>query len=168
MLPEAFSEGQLKILEDITMTLAKLSNSWHPSFPSLFDRFFDGDLMDWNISNYSSTDTTLPAVNVKENENEFHIDVAAPGLKKEDFKLHYNNGRLTISSEKKNEEEVKDGEKLTRREFCYQSFQRSFTIAENVVDAEKIAASYDSGILHISLPKREEIKPKPAKEIAIK
>ena len=150
------------------MTLARLSNNAFPSFPSLFDRFFDGELMDWNRSNYSSTDTTLPAVNVKENEDEFLIDVAAPGLKKEDFKLHYDNGRLTISSEKKNEVEEKDGEKITRREFSYQSFQRSFTVAETVVDAEKIAANYESGILHITLPKREEVKPKPAKEIAIK
>lgn len=150
------------------MTLARLSNSGFPSFPSFIDRFFDGELMDWNRSNYSSTDTTLPAVNVKENDNEFLIDVAAPGLKKEDFKLHYDNGRLTISSEKKNEVEEKNSEKVTRREFSYQSFQRSFTVAENVIDAEKIAANYESGILHITLPKREEVKPKPAKEIAIK
>jgi HSP20 family protein len=155
-------------MEDKIMTLAKLSNNWFPSVPSLFDRFFDGELMDWNRSNYSSTDTTLPAVNVKENENEFLIEVAAPGLKKEDFKLNYDNGRLTISSEKKNEAEEKEGEKISRREFSYQSFQRSFSIAENAVDAEKIAANYDSGILHITLPKREEIKPKPAREIKIK
>ncbi len=158
---------QTKILEDNIMTLAKLSNNWFPSVPSLFDRFFDGELMDWNSSNYSSTDTTLPAVNVKENENEFLIDVAAPGLKKEDFKVHYDNGRLSISSEKKNEFEEKKGEKITRREFSYQSFQRSFTVAENIIDAEKIAASYENGILHLSLPKREEVKPKPAKEIAV-
>lgn len=150
------------------MTLAKLSNNWYPSLPSLFDRFFEDGLMDWNSSNYSSTDTTLPAVNVKENENEFLIDVAAPGLTKEDFKLHYDNGRLTISSEKKNEAEEKEGDKVTRREFSYQSFQRSFTVAQNVVDAEKIAANYESGILHIALPKRDEVKPKPAKEIKIK
>ncbi len=149
------------------MTLAKLSNNWYPSLPSLFDRFFDGDLMDWNRSNYSSTNTTLPAVNVKENNNEFLIEVAAPGLKKEDFKLHYESGCLTISSEKENEVEEKEGEKIARREFSYQSFQRSFTIAENVIDAEKIAANYENGILHISLPKREEVKPKPPKEIAI-
>lgn len=150
------------------MTLARLSNSTFPSLPSFFDRFFDGDLMDWNRSNYSSTDTTLPAVNVKENDNEFMIDVAAPGLKKEDFKVNYDNGRLTISSEKKSEVEEKDGEKVTRREFSYQSFQRSFTVSENAVDAEKIAANYNDGILHILLPKREEIKPKPSKEIKIK
>jgi HSP20 family protein len=150
------------------MTLAKLSNSWIPSVPSLFDRFFDGELMDWNSSNYSGTNSTLPAVNVKETDNEYFIDVAAPGLKKEDFKVHYDNGRLSISSEKKSEVKEKDGEKVTRREFSYQSFQRSFTVSENVVDAEKIAANYESGILHIALPKREEVKPRPAKEIAIK
>lgn len=150
------------------MTLAKRTNNWYPSVPSFFDRFFDGELMDWNNSNFSSTDTTLPAVNVRENENEFQIDVAAPGLKKEDFKVHFDNGRLTISSEHKNLDEQKEGEKVTRREFSYQSFQRAFTVAENVVDAEKIQASYENGILHISLPKREEVKPKPAKEIKIR
>ncbi|MFC2080464.1 Hsp20/alpha crystallin family protein [Bacteroidota bacterium] len=150
------------------MTLARLSNNAFPSFPSFFDRFFDGELMDWNRNNYSGTDTTLPAVNVRENDNEFLIDVAAPGLRKDDFKIQYDNGRLTISSERKNEKEEKDGEKLSRREFSYQSFQRSFTVAETLIDADKIAANYESGILYITLPKREEVKPKPAKEIKIK
>ncbi|MBI9060672.1 MAG: Hsp20/alpha crystallin family protein [Marinilabiliaceae bacterium] len=150
------------------MTLPRLTNSNFPSFPSLFDRFFDGEIMDWNRSNYSSTDTTLPAINVRENDNEFLIDVAAPGLCKDDFKVNYDNGNLTISSEKKNEVEEKKDERITRREFSYQSFQRSFTVSENVVDGEKITANYDNGILHIMLPKREEVKPKPAKQIEIK
>ena len=60
------------------MTLARLSNNWFPSVPSLFDKFLEGDLMDWNSSNYSSTNTTLPAVNVKENDNEFLIEVLHP------------------------------------------------------------------------------------------
>ena len=124
--------------------------------------------MDWNRSNYSSTDTTLPAVNVKENNNEFLIDVAAPGLSKDDFKINYDNGHLTISSERQDSKKEKNDEKITRREFSYQSFQRSFTVAETVIDSEKISASYESGILHIALPKREEVKPKPAKEIRIK
>ena len=64
--------------------------------------------------------------------------------------------------------EEKDGEKVTRREFSYQSFQRTFTVPENVVNAEKIAAKYADGILHVTLPKVEEVKPKPAKQIAIK
>ncbi|MCU4166449.1 Hsp20/alpha crystallin family protein [Marinilabiliaceae bacterium A049] len=149
------------------MTLARLNNRF-PSMPSIFDRFFDGELMDWNNSNFSSTNTTMPAVNVKENDNEFSIDVAAPGMKKDDFKVSYDNGRLTISSEYKNESEEKEDEKVTRREFSYQSFQRSFTVEETAVESENISASYENGILHITLPKREEIKPKPAKQIDIK
>lgn len=154
-------------MEEFAMTLAKLSNNWVPSFPSLFDRFFDGDLMDWNSSNFAGEKSTLPAVNVKENDNEFQIEVAAPGLKKEDFKLNFDNGRLTISSEKRDENLEKDGEKVTRKEFSYTSFQRSFTVADNVVNADKISAKYNNGILHVILPKREEVKPKPAKQIKI-
>ena len=149
------------------MTLARLSNNWFPTTPSFFDRFFEGVLMDWNRNNYSSTNSTLPAVNVKENDNEFLIEVAAPGMSKNDFKIEYDNGQLTISSEHKDKKEQKEGEKVTRREFSYQSFQRSFTVSETAVDAEKIKANYKEGILFITLPKREEIKPKPAKEIKI-
>lgn len=154
-------------MEELTMTLAKLSNNWFPSFPSWVDRFFDGDLMDWNSSNFAGEQSTLPAVNVKENDNEFQIEVAAPGLKKEDFQLHLDNGRLTISSEKKDEKVEKEGEKVTRKEFSYQSFQRSFNVAEDVVNADKIVAKYNNGILYVTLPKREEVKPKPAKQIKI-
>jgi HSP20 family protein len=154
-------------MEGRTMTLAKLSNSDFPSFPSFLNRFFEGDLMDWSNSNYAGVNSTLPAVNVKENEEEFLIDVAAPGMKKDDFKVNYNNGRLTISSEIKNEKSEKNDEKYTRREYRYQSFQRTFTIAENIVDGESIQAKYLDGILSITLPKREEVKPKPAREIKI-
>jgi len=143
------------------MTLARLSDRL---FPSFFDKIFEGDLMNWN---YASDNSTLPAVNIKENENEFLIDVAAPGMKKEDFKVSYDNGRLSISSEHKTEHEEKEGEKVTRKEFSYQSFQRSFTVSEGVVNAEQIGAKYENGILHVTLPKREEVKPKPAKEIKI-
>ncbi|MDX1283935.1 MAG: Hsp20/alpha crystallin family protein, partial [Draconibacterium sp.] len=94
-------------------------------------------------------------------------DVAAPGLAKNDFKVNYNNGRLVISSERKHNSEEKDGEKITRREFSYQSFQRSFTVPENIVNADKISANYNEGILHVVLPKREEVKPKPARDIKI-
>lgn len=148
------------------MTLMKRTQDYYPTFPSFFDKFFEGNLMDWNNWNYSSTDTTLPAVNVKEDKDSYTIEVAAPGMAKEDFKVDYENGRLTISSERKNESKEKDGN-YTRREFSYQSFQRSFTVPENIVNGEKIAASYKEGILHISLPKREEVKPKPAREIKI-
>ncbi len=149
------------------MNLARLTNNWIPSFPSWADKFFEGDLMDWNSANFAGERSTLPAVNVKENDNEFQIEVAAPGLKKDDFKLNFKNGKLTISSEKKVEKEEKEGEKVTRKEFNYQSFQRTFNVSENVVNTDKISAKYADGILHVKLPKREEVKPKPAKEIKI-
>jgi HSP20 family protein len=139
----------------------------YTSFPSLLDKFFEGNLMDWNTRNFAGSNSTLPAVNVKENDDEFLIDVAAPGLSKEDFKLNYDNGRLTISSEKSEKKEEKEGEVVTRKEFSYQSFQRSFTVPETVVNADNITAKYNNGILHVTLPKREEIKPKPAKQIKI-
>jgi HSP20 family protein len=153
-------------MEGFIMTLMKRTQDWYPTFPSFFDKFFEGNLMDWNNWNYSSTDTTLPAVNVKEDNDSYMIEVAAPGMTKEDFKVDYENGRLTISSERKNESKEKDGN-YTRREFSYQSFQRSFTVPENIVNGDKIAATYKEGILHISLPKREEVKPKPARAIKI-
>jgi len=151
-------------MEGLIMTLARLSNNW---VPSLMDKFFEGNMMDWNSNNYAGANSTLPAVNVRENDNEYYIDVAAPGLKKGDFNVSYDNGRLSISSEQKAEHEEKDGEKVTRREFSYQAFQRSFSVPENTVNADKIVAKYDNGILHVTLPKREEAKPKPAREIKI-
>ena len=145
------------------MTLAKRSDNFLPSF---FDRFFNSDLMDWNLTNFSSTNTTLPAVNVKETDDDYFIEVAAPGMQKKDFKVNFQNNVLTISSEKEEEKNEKD-DSYTRREFCYQSFQRSFRVPGHDVDSDKISASYADGILIVKLPKREEIKPKPAREIKI-
>ncbi len=139
-------------MEGLIMTLMKRTQDWTPTFPSFFDKFFEGNLMDWNTWNYSSTDSTLPAVNVKENNDAFVIEVAAPGMTKNDFKVNYDNGRLTISSERKNEKK-EEGENYTRREFSYQSFQRSFSVPENVVSGAKITANYKDGILSVGLPK---------------
>lgn len=149
------------------MALARLSDNVFPSFPSMFERFFEGDMMDWNRGNFADRNATLPAVNVIENDDEYRIEVAAPGLKKSDFNLNFENGRLTISSERKDERQEKSGDRFNRREFWYQSFQRSFTLSENVVNTGKISARYEDGILYITLPKRDEVKPKPAKAIKI-
>lgn len=135
------------------MSLVRFSQS------PLFDRFFDGELFDWSNKNFSQTNTTLPSVNIKENENEYMLEVAAPGFEKEDFKIEHNNDLLTISSEKKVEKETKEGERFTKREFSYQSFSRSFTLPQTA-DGEKISANYEKGILTVSIPKREEAKPK--------
>lgn len=135
------------------MSLVRFSQS------PLFDHFLDGELFDWSNKNFSQTNTTLPSVNIKENENEFSLEVAAPGLEKEDFKIELHNDLLTISSEKKMENEVKEGEHFTKREFSYQSFSRSFTLPQTA-DGDKINANYEKGILKVSIPKKEEAKPK--------
>ena len=84
--------------------------------PSLFDRFFDGDLFDWSNRNFSNTNTTIPSVNIKENADAFMVEVAAPGFEKGDFKIELNLNTLSISSEKKVENETKEGEIFTKRE----------------------------------------------------
>lgn len=144
------------------MSLVRLSNQ----LPSLFDRFFENDIFDWSSRNYSETNTTLPSVNIKEDSEGYHVEVAAPGFEKKDFNIEVNNDVLTVSSEKKLENETKNEENFTRREFSYQSFCRSFSLP-SIVENDKISAKYDNGILKISIPKREEAKPKPARQIAI-
>ncbi len=144
------------------MSLVRFSNQ----LPSMFDRFFEGDLFDWSNRNFSLTNTTLPSVNIKENTEAFTVEVAAPGFNKSDFKLELNHDLLTISSEKKVENETKEGEQFTKREFSYQSFSRSFTLPQTA-DGEKIEASYEHGILTVCIPKREEAKPKPTRTIEI-
>lgn len=144
------------------MALARLSNQ----VPSLFDNFINNDFFGWPELNFPATDTTLPSVNIRESEEDFEVEVAAPGFEKTDFKIELNHDQLTISSEKQNNEEVPEGQEYTRREFSYQSFTRSFTLP-NSVDNEKIAAKYENGILRIIIPKKEEAKPKPPKQIPI-
>jgi len=106
----------------------------------------------------------VPAVNVKEDETAFHIEVAAPGLKKEDFALNLNNNHLTISAKQENSSEEKE-DKYTRKEFSYSSFERSFRLPKNV-NSELIAAAYTDGILKIDLPKVEKQVVEP-KQIAV-
>ncbi|MEA4851775.1 hypothetical protein SDC9_182731 [bioreactor metagenome] len=134
--------------------------------PSLFDRFFDGEMFDWSNRNFSNTNTTLPSVNIKENPDAFTVEVAAPGFDKNDFKLELNHNTLTVSSEKKVESETKENEVFTKREFSYQSFSRSFTLPM-IADGERISANYENGILLVSIPKKEEAKPKPSRMIEI-
>lgn len=139
------------------MTLVRFSNR----IPRLFDHFLENDLFDLSNSNFSETNTTLPAVNVKEKKDAFEIEMSAPGLKKEDFNVELNNNLLTISCEKKDEDETKDEDgKYTRREFIYQSFSRSFNLPDTI-DKEKIDAKYEDGILTLSVPKKENVIPSP-------
>jgi HSP20 family protein len=144
------------------MALAKFSHQ----FPSLFDHFFETDLFDWSNRNFSDTNTTLPAVNIKENHDGFEVEMAAPGFTKNDFRIELNHDLLTISSEKKIENETNEGKRFSKREFSYQSFLRSFTLP-NTADNDKINAKYEKGILKVNIPKKEESKPKPPKQISI-
>jgi HSP20 family protein len=126
--------------------------------PSLFNDYF---LNDW-FSRSTLNDTgSLPAVNVKETNDAYELEVAAPGLKRDDFKVEMNNDRLIISAEKKVEDkEGKEDGDYVRREYSYQSFMRSFSLPESMVDGDKISAKYSDGVLHIHVPKTENAKPR--------
>ena len=143
------------------MTLVRYNNRFPRFFDDFFtkdmDRFFDG-----------TNATNLPAVNVKEDENGFQVEVAVPGFKKEDFKVELDQDVLTIATEQEEKHEEKDEQSnYVKREFRHRAFKRSFRLPENVVDGDKIEARYEAGILHLTLPKREEVKPKPARLIDI-
>ena len=131
--------------------------------PGLNDHFFDNDFMSDFFD--SSVNKTIPEVNVLENNDAFMIEIAAPGLEKKDFKIDLNNNVLTISSEKE-AKQVDEKEKYIRREFSYSSFQRSFSLPDSV-NQDKIKANHKDGILSIEIPKRDEAKEKPRKEIKI-
>jgi len=136
-------------------------------FPNVFDDLFTRDLWNWGLTNNSSTNTTVPAVNIRETADNYDVEVAAPGMTKDDFKVELDGNTLVISSEKKDEREQKEGERYTRQEFSYQSFQRSFQLHKDVVDIDKIEAKYENGVLHLMIPKKEEVKQKPPRMIQI-
>ena len=121
----------------------------HPFYNGLLNDF-ENDLFKHKNNN------NVPAVNIQEDEKQFLLELAVPGLKKDDFKIDLENQVLTISSEIKEETEETENN-YTRREFVYTSFSRSFTLPKSIV-AEKIKADYKDGILKISLPKNKETK----------
>jgi len=134
--------------------------------PSLFEDFFrpwnglfdNGHL--WNRV------MEVPAVNITEHKNQYLISLAAPGLKKEDFKIDLDDNLLTISAEKEENKEEKD-ELFSRKEYNYSSFSRTFTLPEEM-NKEKIEAVYEDGVLKISVPHNKEIKRPSAKHIDVK
>lgn len=140
---------------------AKRNSTFNNEINHLFKQF---DTMLPKAQFHNSYYQSIPAVNVKESETGFEIEVAAPGLKKENFKLSLHENRLTISATQEQQQEEKT-DKYTRQEFNYNQFQRTFTLPKNV-DGEKIEATYVDGILHVGLPKKEELKPA-VKEIAV-
>jgi len=131
-----------------------------PSISSWMDDFFP----DSGIPKPSVTGVSIPAVNVTETKDAFKLSVAAPGFKKEDFKLEVKNGFLTISGESSAEKEDKE-ETFTRKEYSYNSFSRSFSLPENV-KAEDVVAKYADGVLKVTLPKKKADE-KPVKQISV-
>lgn len=114
--------------------------------PSIFNDFFDNE---WIVKPNFST----PAINVIENEKDYKVEVAAPGMNKEDFNIHLNeNQELVITVEKNSQNEQKEEKKYLRREFSYTKFQQAFQLPDNV-DKEKIGAKVENGVLEITLPK---------------
>ncbi|MBT1696722.1 Hsp20/alpha crystallin family protein [Fulvivirgaceae bacterium PWU4] len=146
--------------------LVKSNGSLFPAIPSLLDDFFGRNWLDSTVANWRTSGATMPAVNVQETNDDYQIEVAAPGMKRDDFKIELDNNVITISSQREDSHEEKDGN-YTRREFSYQSFQRSFTLPQNGVKGEEIKARYVDGILRITVPKTEDARKKPAKQIAV-
>ena len=149
------------------MTLMKRNGNPQNSWPALFDDFFNRDLFNWGQSNFSDTNTTIPAVNIKETNDNYEVEVAAPGMTRKDFKVELDGNMLTIRSERSDEQENKQDENYTRKEFSYQSFVRTFNLPKDVVDSEKIQAKYSDGVLHLLIPKKEEAKQRQPRLIQI-
>lgn len=148
------------------MSLLRRNDSGYSTLPSLWDNFLNRDIFNWG-SNYANSGSNVPSVNIKETPNSFEVELAAPGMEKKDFKVELDGNTLSISSERQEEQEEKDGENYTRKEFSYRSFYRTFHLPKDVVDADKIKAKYENGLLQLSVPKREEAKQKPSRLIDI-
>ena len=145
------------------MTLVKFNNGHknhavNPFFSDVFDSILNDSFLGDKLA------SRVPAVNISENEGEFHIELAAPGFKKEDFKINLDKNVLTVSADKK-DEKVEEGKKFSKREYSYNSFTRSFTLPE-VADAAKIEAAYTDGVLKLVVAKKEEAKVQ-SREIAV-
>jgi len=129
------------------MNLVKFNQ--YPTFTDLLENIERNFL-----GRVDETSGDIPAVNIKEENDKFVLELAAPGMKKDDFKINLDNYQLTISAETKNEKKEKEGN-YTRREFVFNSFSRSFTLPKTI-DIDKIKADYKNGVLDIVLPKKEE------------
>ena len=143
-------------------TIMSLTKRNEVLFPALMNELFRPD---W-FGGTENKRATVPAVNIKENEKDFELELFVPGRVKDDFKIEIDDSVLTISAEIKEEnEEVK--ENFTRREFSISSFKRSFTLPDTVA-TDNIEAIYEGGILKFNIPKKEEALPKPKRLIELK
>lgn len=136
-------------------------------YPSFLEDFFDEA---WGRPGLmrANDNANVPAVNIKENDDTFEIQVAAPGMDEDDFEINVENNTLSISVEKEvTNQEGSEDTGYTRREFSYSSFKRNFNLPD-IVDQDKIEGDYENGVLRITVPKKEEAKKKPARRIKVK
>ncbi|WP_264564503.1 Hsp20/alpha crystallin family protein [Flavobacterium sp. N3904] len=133
----------------------------------LFEDFFTRDISDWADRSISAIGVNLPSVNLKETDTKLEIELAAPGLKKEDFKIEVDNNVLVISTEKEEKKESSKKDDYVRKEFNYQSFYRSFNLPD-YADENKIEATYKDGILDVCINKKPGDRKKTLKSISIK
>ncbi|GMN07254.1 Hsp20/alpha crystallin family protein [Croceitalea sp. MTPC5] len=140
------------------MSLVKRNNL---VLPSLMNEIFNPD---W-FGGMENVSRNVPAVNIVERDEDFTLEFAVPGYKKEDFNIELDNDILTVSSEISTEDKSTN-DNFTRREFSYSTFKRSFTLPETI-DSGKVNAKYEDGLLKLTLPKREEALPKPKRLIEI-
>ena len=144
----------------LTKTSPLLSNT-----PSLMSGFFDDDRF-WNFDFGNGLIAKMPSANIIENDEDYVVELATPGMTKKDFTIEADKGTLTVSSEKKEEKEEKE-DNYTRKEFSYNSFSRSFALPD-ITDAEHIKAKYEEGVLRIVIPKKPEAKRLAKRTIAVK
>jgi len=149
------------------MKLVRRSNRPVAPFTSVLDNFFNDEFFNFPTQKPTVWNRTMPAVNIKESDDQYDIEIAVPGKEKSDFNIKVDQDVLSISSEVKNETEDKaeDGN-WTRKEFSYSTFKRSFNLPETVA-ADKIEANYVNGILKVVIPKKEEAKPQPTRLIEV-
>jgi HSP20 family protein len=135
-------------------------------FPSVFSDFFETDKLfpsDWFNKDWSEW---IPSANVTENGNEYKVELAIPGMKKDEIHVNVEDDMLTITGEHKEEKEEKEKDKFTRKEFHYGSFSRAFRLP-SAIKQDQIEAKFEDGLLRLCIPKSEEAKEKPKKEIKV-
>jgi len=145
----------------------QLVRRFSDSLPQFVEGFFDTNVDRLFFQkNYENNVSTTPLVNIQETKDEYIITFAVPGINKSDIRLHIESDVLEVVYDSKKEEEEKKG-KYIHREFSFYSFNRVFNLPKGKVNTEDVKANYDKGVLYVSLPKREEAKPKPKREIEV-
>ena len=151
-----------KLIINLKIIVMSLVRRNHNLFPSFLD---DMARPDW-FGGLERLSDTVPAVNIKEQDKAFALELAVPGMKKEDFKIELDKDVLTVSAEVSNETKSEEDAVYSRREFKYASFKRVFTLPK-AIDKDQINASYTDGVLNLTLPKLEAAIPAPKRLVEI-